>query len=200
MYDENLADKCVLFVTDSKGNSADFEAQFMRHNFKHLTGSAAVNIDPEVFYNRAIENRLQPNNIVLSPDGTSSMKLSVLPKLVNIHNTARMVGNYAGARVVVDKYAGTTASVLGFKAVNNIYVPLTALKENINDVADKSSRSRVLAIFTKAVKDSLYTFISYRAHNVTLSAIASIKTLSLKVDFSNLIFPDNWTPSVDDGI
>ena len=65
MYENNLAEKSLIFVTDSKDNSADFEAQFKRSNFKHLTGSAVTSIDPEVFYGRAVENRLQPHNILL---------------------------------------------------------------------------------------------------------------------------------------
>ena len=193
MYENNLADKCLIFVTDSKDNSADFEAQFKRSNFKHLTGSAIANIDPEVFYSRAIENRLQPDSIQLSTDGTSSRKLSVLPRLVCIHNTARMVGDYGGARVVVDKYAGTIASVMGFKAINNVYVPITALKENLNDIVKKTSRNRVVAIFTKSIGGTQYTHISYRAHDVPLCNIAAMKHLADKVDFDNLIFPENWT-------
>ena len=193
MYESNLADKCLFFITDSKDKSADFEAQFKRSNFKHLTGSAIASIDPEVFYSRALENRLQPDNILLSADGTSSMKLSVLPKLVCIHITARMAGDYGGARVVVDKYAGTTASVMGFKALNNIYVPITALKENLNDIVKKTSRSRVVAVFTKPIGGEQYTHISYRAHDVPLNNIASLKHLDGKIDFDNLIFPENWT-------
>jgi hypothetical protein len=192
MYESNLADKCLIFVTDSKDNSADFEAQFKRSNFKHLTGSTTDKIDPDVFYRRAIENRLQPDNILLSSDGTSSMKLSVLPKLVCIHNTARMVGDYEGARVVVDKYAGTTASVMGFKAINNIYIPITALKENLNDIVKKPNRYRIVAIFTKTIGDAQYTHISYRAHDVPLGYIASLKYLDGKVDFDDLIYPENW--------
>jgi len=193
MYERNLAEKCLIFVTDSNESTADFEARFKRNNFKHLTGSAVANIDPEVFYNRALENRLQLNDILLSSDGTSSRKLSVLPKLVCIHNTARMVGDYCGARVVVDKYAGTTASAMGFIAVNNIYIPITALKENLSNIVKKTSRNRIVAIFTKSANDALYTHITYRAHNVPLEYIASRKHLTGKVDFNNLIFPDNWT-------
>jgi len=193
IYERNLADKCLIFVTDSKDNSADFEAQFKRNNFKHLTGSATANTNPEVFYSRAIENRLQPDDILLSADGTSSRKLSVLPKLVCIHNTARMVGDYGGARVVVDKYAGTTASVMGFIAVNNIYIPITALKENLNDIAKKTSRYRVVAVFTKSIGDAQYVHISYKAHDVPLRNIAVMKHLAGIVDFDNLIFPENWT-------
>ena len=106
-----------------------------------------------------------------------------------------MVGDYGGARVVVDKYAGTTASVMRFVAVNNIYVPITALKENLNDIAKKTSRSRVVAVFTKSIGDAHYIHISYRAHDVPLSSIADMKHLAGMVDFDNLIFPENWTTS-----
>jgi hypothetical protein len=193
MYENNLADKSLIFVTDSNDNSAGFEAHFMRQNFKHLTGSATASIDAEVFYNRALENRLQLDNILLSTDGTSSRKLSVLPRLVCIHNTARMVGDYGGARVIVDKYEGTTASVMGFKEVNSIYIPITALQENINDIVKKSGKSRVIAVFTKPIRGVKYTHITYRAHDVPLSSIASIKSIAGKVDFDNMIFPINWT-------
>lgn len=188
LYKENLTYKTVLFVTDSTDNKSGFEALFMPHNFKHLTGVAKNNIDPLVFYNRAIGRKLSTNDIAFDERGFADMKLNVLRRLMNIHTTARMVGEHDGLseRIVADKFAGTTVSAMGFDVVNNLYVPVTALKKSVNNVTSKASRSRIIAIFVKQKSDLLYNHLTYIAKGVTIED-ALLPAIQPKIDAINLL-------------
>jgi len=185
----NLAHKSVLFVTDSQDNSSGFEALFMPNNFKHLTGVAKDNINPVVFYNRAIGRKLSTRDITFDERGFADMKLDVLQSLMNIHKTARMVGEFDGLseRIVADKFAGTTVSAMGFNLVNSLYVPVTALRESVSNVTGKASRSRVVAIFVKSKADILYKHITYIARGISIDDSFLAPVLKKKVDVTNII-------------
>ena len=194
LYEKNLAHKYVLFVTDSPNNVSDFESLFMPHNFKHLTGAGKKNMDSIVFYKRAIDKRLGVGDIIIDKRGFTDLKLDVLSRLMNIHYTARMVGDYDGLseKIVADKFAGTTTSAMGFERSNNIYIPKTALRAGVNDMTKKDSRSRVIAIFIRNKMDSSYTHITYKASNVEIEQLSQNVVLRKSVDFNNLVFPDSW--------
>jgi hypothetical protein len=194
LFEKNLAHKYVLFVTDSPKNVSDFESLFMPHNFKHLTGAGKKNIDPMVYYKRAIDKRLGVEDIIIDKRGFTDLKLDVLSRLMNIHNTARMVGDFDGLseKIVADKFAGTTTSAMGFELSNNIYIPKTALRASVNSMTKKDSRSRVIAIFIRNKSDSIYTHITYKAHDVELETLSQNTLLTKSIDFDNLVFPDSW--------
>ena len=193
LFEKNLAHKYVLFVTDSPKNVSDFESLFMPHNFKHLTGAGKKNMDPIVFYKRAIDKRLGVEDIIIDKRGFTDLKLDVLSRLMNIHNTARMVGDFdgLGEKIVADKFAGTTSSAMGFELSNNIYVPKTALRASVNDMTKKDSRSRVIAIFIRNKSDNIYTHITYRANDIELENLCQNASLRKIIDFDNLVFPDH---------
>jgi len=195
LFEKNLSHKHILFVTNSNDNAAGFESLFMPHNFKHLTGAGRKDIDSVVFYNRAIEKRLGVEDIVIDKRGFTDLKLDVLPKLMSIHNTARMVGDFDGLseKIVADKFAGTTVSAMGFELSDNIYIPKTALKESVSNVTKKASRSRVIAIFMKEKDADKYKHITYKAHNVELKQISEIESLKDMLEFEKLVIPDSWT-------
>ena len=166
----------------------------MPHNFKHLTGAGKKNMDPMVFYKRAIDKRLGVGDIIIDKRGFTDLKLDVLSRLMNIHTTARMVGDFDGLseKIVADKFAGTTTSAMGFELSNSIYVPKTALRASVNSVTKKDSRSRVTAIFTRNKSDNVYTHIAYKAHNVELEQLCQNASLRQSIDFDNLVFPESW--------
>jgi hypothetical protein len=174
LFEKNLAQKYVLFVTDSPNNTSDFESLFMPHNFKHLTGAGKKNMDAMVFYKRAIDKRLGTEDILIDQRGFTDLKLDVLSRLMNIHNTARMVGDFDGLseKIVADKFAGTTTSAMGFELSDDIYIPKTALRASVNSITKKESRSRITAIFVRNKSDSIYTHITYRARDVELKQLS----------------------------
>ena len=109
-YKENLVHRNVLFLTLSDNTAlAYFEAAFLPRNFLHLTG-AETKLSSVDFYDLAIRDRLREKDFRFAVDGTTDKKLDVLPALMNIHVTARMVGDYdySSSFLVTDKLAGRT--------------------------------------------------------------------------------------------
>jgi hypothetical protein len=106
MYNENLSGNNVLFVSHADYKTEFFETSFSPNNFLHLTGFKVVR-NRERFFEAALNERLSPEDIAYESGGTTELKLSILPKLMSIHTTARMVGDYDNSRplLIADKFA-----------------------------------------------------------------------------------------------
>ncbi|GHS97179.1 hypothetical protein AGMMS50276_16790 [Synergistales bacterium] len=187
LYQNNLSYKNILFISDNNNKSVYFESSFLPQNFLHLTGVAlkpdkSVGLDKSSFLQFILESRISPNHINFAPDGTTEKKLSVLPNLMNIHQTARMIGEYnnSGLVLVADKIAGTITSALGFIYAHGTYVPNTALKEDVRNITN--NRQRVLAIFVKPYNKEKYTQLSYIAKNTSIDSPILRKIVDEKVD------------------
>jgi len=187
-YKNNLSNKCILFVTATDSKSTSFEALFLPQNFKHLTGVAS-HLSGADFFDLAIRNRLGPNEITLANDGTTDLKLDVLPQLMNIHRTARMVGDYDFSRslLVADKVAGTVTAALGFVQSKNFYLPKTALKADVRNITIQSTRRRIVAIIVKQRGDELFSQLTYIAKGMTIHDEVFASVFREKVDMQNLI-------------
>ncbi|GHV44777.1 hypothetical protein FACS1894204_02490 [Synergistales bacterium] len=193
LYSNNLSRKNVLFISKSNDKSMYFEPLFMPENFLHLTG---VKIEKKFekklkslsFFQHAFGNRLNPEQIYFAANGTTEMKLSILPKLMNIHQTARMVGRYnnpnTGSVLVSDKIAGTITFAMGFRYEDGVYVPNTALRENVKNLTDNSQQ--VLAIFVKPKDKEKYTQLSYIAKNTSIDSPILRKIVDEKTDLRHL--------------
>ena len=131
-YKENLIGKNILFVTLIGNKYLYFETAFHARNFLHFTGVVS-SLRSTMFFRAALKNKLSTHDIELITDGTTELKLEVLPKLMNIHLTARMAGDYDKTKslLVTDKLAGTTAAVMGFVEDNGYYIPNTVMKEDL---------------------------------------------------------------------
>ena len=187
-YRENLSNKFVLFITAKDNNTAGFETLFLPQNFKHLTGVGS-RLSGADFFGLAVRNRLSPNEITLAKDGTTDLKLDVLPQLMNIHLTARMAGDYDYSKtlLVADKIAGTVTAALGFVQTKNIYLPKTALKADVRDITVQSTRRRIIAIFVKPRKDALYRQLTYIAKDISLDEVVHTHTIHDRIDRYNLV-------------
>jgi len=187
-YKNNLSNKCILFVTVTDSKATSFEALFLPQNFKHLTG-AASHLSGADFIDLAIRNRLSPNEITLAKDGTTDLKLDVLPQLMNIHRTARMVGDYDFSRslLVADKVAGTVTAALGFVQSKSFYLPKTAMKADVRDITIQSTRRKIAAIFVKQRGDELFSHLTYLAKSMTMHDEILVSILREKVDMQNLV-------------
>ena len=172
-YKRNLAKKCLLFVT-KRDDTVFFEVVFLPQNFKHLTGIASK-LSGLDFYNLAVKNRLSPNDIALADDGTTDLKLDVLPQLVRIHTTARMVGDYDQSKslLVTDKIAGTVTAAMGFIQTKGMYLPNTALKKDVRELTKSTIRHRVATIFSKPRHAKMYSNLTYIAKSLTLEDISA---------------------------
>ena len=187
-YKEKLSNKCILFVTTKDNKATYFEALFLPQNFKHLTGVNSY-LSGADFFSLASRNRLSPTEISLADDGTTDLKLDVLPQLMNIHKTARMVGDYDYSKslLIADKIAGTVTAALGFTQSKNMYLPKSALKADVREITLNTSRRRIVSIFTKSRSDLLYSQQTYLAKNISLDDDNLVPIISEKVDKENLI-------------
>jgi len=121
LYSKNLVNKSLLFVTKLNDVANCFETVFFSRNFMHLTGVDSQ-LKGNLFYYAALNNRLGTSDITIAADGKTDQKLDVLPQLMNIHQIARMVGDYDISRplLIADKLAGTVTTAMGFIKVNNV--------------------------------------------------------------------------------
>jgi hypothetical protein len=161
---------------------------FLPQNFKHLTGVSSK-LSGADFFGLAVRNRLSPNDVTLAKAGTTDLKLDVLPLLMNILLTARMVADYGYSKslLVADKIAGTVTAALGFVQAKNIYLPKTALKADVRDITVQAARRRVIAILVKSRKDALYKHLTYIAKNISLGEVAQAQSMRDKIDKHNLV-------------
>jgi hypothetical protein len=192
LYKNNLAGKNLLFITILDNEAIEFETAFMPRNYMHLTGVSSQ-FKGDLFYRAALNNRLSINDITLSPDGKTEQKLDVLPQLMNIHLSARMIGDYNNTRplLIADKFAGTVTMAMGFIQINDVYIPRTALKVDMREITTQAARRRIAVIFVKQRTETLYTHLSYIAKGMTIDDDILTPILHKRVDIQNLtaLFP-----------
>jgi len=143
-----------------------------------LTDSSLKSVD---FFDLCVKGELTPSAFELNRDGTTRVKLSVLNQVMNIHKTAKMVGNYSfsKAMLVTEKLAGTVNACMGFVRENgkrNLYVPNTVLREDIRQITDKPTK-KVLAIFRKPKHEQVYGESTYLAKGVQLNMILTERNM-----------------------
>lgn len=181
-YQENLLDHNLLFVFGTQSNTNYFEAVFSDVNFLHLTGVVMKekNLSRSQFFDRCIRGTISPDDISISNIGTTEMKLSVLPQVMQIEKTAKMIGDYDGSKTLLytEKMAGGVWGCLGFvkDKTTKYYVPNTVLREDIRDITNHP-RKRVLAVYRKPVSQPLYNELCYKAKGIEFPLIAP-KSLS----------------------
>jgi len=185
LYNDNLVNRNFLFVfTPVNKDSKDIqylESLFLPKHFLHLTG---VHINREGnnrksnssdFYRMCLNGKLSPNKFELRRDGTTELKLNVLTDAMNIHKIPKMVGDFDNSKstLVTDKIIGTIRICVGFVRDSNakkFYVPNTVLQEDTKKMVYKPY-ARVLGIFSKDVKDKVYTSYTYLAKDITIDDI-----------------------------
>lgn len=174
-YDKYLNHRNLLFVFGAVDNVECFEAVFLPRTFMHLTGVEPVASrihSSSDFYKRILRGKLSARDFNLAPNGTTEMKLQVLPRLMQIHKNAKMVSDYDGSktRLFTEKLAGGTTACLGFARDGDLYYPNTALREDIRNLS-LTRPSRVLMILRKTDKDVTYSDVCYIAKGVDVSSI-----------------------------
>ena len=173
IYKENLENKNLLFFFGSEKSPEFFEASFLPRNFLHLTGVKTVEkriLGSVDFYEKCLKGKLSPSDFSFAENGTTDMKLSILPQLMKIQTCAKMVGVYDYKKSVLytEKIAGNIYACMGFIKENDYYIPNTALREDIRDISVQPQK-RVLAIFKKNIPQKFYDEIPcYLAQKVDI--------------------------------
>lgn len=176
-YKENLAGRSLLFVTADKHKVVrGLEVTFDSSNFLHMTGFKLSNkeIGANNFLSMCCDKRLSETDFEFAADGTTEMKLRVLPDLVQKHLSAKMIGDYdmTHPKLYTDKLAGSISACVGFvrNGGQGRYVPNTVLEGDIRKMI-KGSTSRILVTYRKYREESQYTEIVYSAKKVVWETV-----------------------------
>lgn len=163
-YKENLLGRNYLII--SKKKHMDFkywELKFEKKQFAHLTGLETT-LSSSHFYQKAIGGRLSVRDFNLREDGTTELKLEVLPLLMEFKDKIRVVGYFedCSPRLMTDVLAGNHQGALGFvKDEKDCLVPNTCLK---CDTRFRVDSERIVMILSKKFEDKEYKKVEYAAN------------------------------------
>lgn len=215
-YKENLVDHSLLFLCQDKHKKAYcVEVTFDISNFQHLTGFKTVRMDSESsehdssdetaaqkmgkkkisaahFFELCIDRRLSENDFEFAEDGTTPLKMKVLPNVVKKSLSANMIGFYNGLqpRLYTERIAGSVKACVGFVKDENDgrYVPNTVLE---GDIRLKVTRpDRILVTYRKKSDVAEYSEIVYVAKKVDW------KTIKIPKEYPYLQLPVETTAEI----
>ena len=191
-YAAELLNRSLLFVCQDKHKRVScIEFCFYDRNFLHLTGLKLRKREKETangenlqsagdFFANCLAHRVSPEDFDFAPDGTTALKLEVLPLLITKNLSANIVGNFSSLRpkLYTQKLAGGNKGCMGFciDAISGSYVPNTVLNEDIRDNVDEWAR--VIAVYRKDITQEKYTEITY---------------LAKKIDWTSISFPEQYS-------
>lgn len=193
-YQNKLVNKkFIIIYRERQDNSVRFiEVIFHDRNYQHLTGLELLNQDGAVihrqsvnFYRKCIDNKLSIDEIGFKNDGTTQLKLTALPVLMDITKITKITGDYNNLRpyLLVDKVIGGVNFCLGLSREGNWYVPSSALLEDIKRLTDRPSQ--VLAILQKDSKEEIYHVVKYVAKGLNLNNIRFPDEICQKINLEN---------------
>lgn len=195
LYEEKLHKKKLLIVFGSPNKPKFIEVRFPAGGFVHLTGvelnkvrlaqthpNKKVNLN-ELFYEKAIQGKISPDDFGFKSDGTTELKLSVITQAIDVIHNAKMIGDFKGhhCKLDTDKLAGSIHSSLGLVLTGKYYVPNTILATDTrNEVLQPQ---KVLAILSK--EDGLaYTNIERVAKKIDIERLLQQIHKLLPIDSS----------------
>lgn len=151
LYQQNLANQNYLILYGDSIRPEQMELRFLPQNFKHLTGVVLrSDISNNQFYKKCVNRKLKESDFSFSADGTTPLKLSVLPLLFNLHKNVKMVSKYDHSKVKLetDTLTGGQHGCLGFIMEQVYCAPNTALKEDIRSISTETPK-RIIAMLRK---------------------------------------------------
>lgn len=179
-YRDELSGKSLLFLCmDKHKKISTIEFTFDASNFLHLTGLKLHKISPLDFYQRCLDHRVSVKDFDFAPDGTTPLKLDVLPYIMNKYLSAAMIGDYNSnnPKLYTEKLVGSVKACVGFiETDTERYVPNTVLRVDIREYA--SNIVQVIAVYRKNRFDAVYGELTYK---------------SKKVDLNTIQFPDEYS-------
>ncbi len=181
MYEENLNGRQLLLILKDKHNHfSSMELSFYSYNFLHLTGIRLnEGLTAADFYNRCLNHKLSQNDFSFALDGTTQLKLEILPLLMSKNISAKMVGDFDSynPKLYTEKLAGGVKACLGFvRNENGEYIPNTALNVDIRTVIKFSKQ--VIATYRKKKDEPFYQELVYK---------------SKKIDWDTVVFPKEYS-------
>lgn len=187
LYHCNLENKNVMFIVQDKRKDIHYlEMLFLASNFLHLTGINIINKKIKSstdFYNLCLKNQITVSDFKFNSNGTTSMKLQILPQIIQIQKICKMTGDYNNTKLYLStqKLVGNVNICMGFIKKGNYYIPNTALKEDIRNIT--TEQAKIIAIMVKNVKDAKYKEITYLNKNIEMKTILENEQINKKVTF-----------------
>lgn len=200
-YEKNLRDNNLLFVLCDKHKKISyFEVEFNSGNFMHLTGTRFSNEYKAIlmqqdeerynektdityankFYEKCLNKRMSVDDFEFAEDGTTPLKLDVLPALMKKNLSANSVGDFSArtVKLYTDKIAGNSKGCMGFihDRGSDKNIPNTVLKSDIRDCA--SEYKRILITYRKKKSETHYNEIVYVAK---------------KIEWDKIVFPEEYS-------
>ena len=196
-YQQRLLNKKLIIIYREKRDNVIryIEVVFHERNYQHLTGLELIDKNGDVlhnqsmnFYRKCIENKLSVDELRFKPDGITQLKLEALPVLMDITKITKITGDYNNVRpyLFVDKVIGGVNFCLGLSRDDNVYVPSSALLEDIKRLTE--SPSQVLAILEKDVDADIYSIIKHVAKGLNLSNITLPQEINAMIDLKNYTY------------
>ncbi len=173
LYAENLVNQNYLILYGDISAPQQVELKFLPRNFQHLTGAVVAHgISSVQFYKKCRDRKLKASDFEFSPDGTTVLKLDVLPMLFAFHKNMKMIAQYNNSkfRLQTDTLTGGQRGCLGFVTDQSYCVPNTALKEDIRGIAQEPPK-RILAMYRKAIQDKSYENMVYLAKGISQESL-----------------------------
>lgn len=170
-YNDNLEGKNFLFVyrKDQKIYES-IETYFFPGNFHHLTGTTINRQKIESatdFYEACLQNRLTLDSFEIKKDGTTELKLQVLPRLMRLQSCTNMIGDFHenGVKLQTEKLAGNIHGCMGFVKKDGYYIPNTVLCCDIRNTLSKPY-GKVDLIFSKSMTQCKYKELCYSSKSL----------------------------------
>ena len=175
---EDILNNRVFLIVYKVGNTLEFrELKFDQRNFKHLTGVDSA-LSPKQFYQAALKGKLALNDVREKSDGTTALKLQILPQLHQLISMPTMIGEFESLRIHLqaDKALGTTIKVsLALGDDKGISVPKSLLKEDIRRLTCQPYP--VMRVYCRKNKEEKYSMITYNSHKLNLPIPKEIEWL-----------------------
>ena len=171
-FRDSLENTNLLIAYKENDNIKTFNAVFLPRHFMHLTGikrPEGSTMTSVQFYQKCLDHRLSENDFEFAADGTTQLKLSVLPQIIKRNLSANMIGDFReqSFKLYMEKVAGSISACIGFVRDSNtgFYVPNTVLKRDTRDVT-QNKYSRILVTLQKSTEDTVYTDRVYAAKGI----------------------------------
>lgn len=176
-YRKYLSGKNLLFICmDNNRKISYVEVLFTESRFLHLTG-LKVNkekISCRRFFEMCCSGQLSPQAFQFADDGTTELKLKVLPLVMTASiGNANMFGDYnnRNPKLYTEKFAGGVKAGIGFVKQKNLkpLVPNTMINADIREYIKDSVR--IIATYRKNIADKCYSELVYHAKKIDWTKI-----------------------------
>ena len=196
-YHQKLLNRKLLIVyREREDNLIHYiEVVFLKRNFQHLTGLELIDSNGNVlhnqsvnFFRKCIDNKLSVDDFQFKADGTTQLKLQALPALMDLTKITKITGDYNNIRpyLYVDKVMGGVNFCLGLSKEDNLYVPSSALLEDIKKLTNNPSQ--VLAILEFDISEKKYSIIRHVAKGLNLNNISLSNQLNSMISLENYVY------------